>query len=182
MKVWLSFLELVNGKAYFPESEWSDNETVRVQGPWGGGSGFFSKEWVFFQWPQNWVDLGILNDITFLEFVPTVLSMAIWGSPLQNKKFYIDNRTLFDIVNTQTSKSKCVMALMRPFILYTLQNNIIFRARHIDGKNNEIADAISRQQWDRFRRLAPQAQAQANPREIPDHFWTWICNMKLTDF
>ena len=132
---------------------------------------------MFFQWPQNWIDLGILKDITFLEFVPIVLSMAIWGSRLQNKKvkfqnkkvkFYIDNRALVDIINTQTSKSKRVMALMRPFILYTLQNNIIFRARHIEGKNNEIADAISRQQWDRFRRLAPQAQA--NPREIPAIF------------
>ena len=98
--------------------------------------------------------------------------MAIWGSRLQNKKvkFDIDNRALVDIVNTQTSKSKRVMALMRPFILYTLQNNIIFRARHIEGKINEIVDAISRQQWDRFRRLA--RQAQANPREIPDHIRT----------
>ena len=120
---------------------------------------------MFFQWPHNWVDLGILKDITFLEFVPIVLSMAIWGSRLQNKKvkFYIDNRALVDIINTQTSKSKRVMALMRPFILYTLQNNIIFRARYIEGKNNEIADAISRQQWDRFRRLAPQAQANPGP-------------------
>jgi hypothetical protein len=49
-----------------------------------------------------------------------------------------------------------------------IANNIIFRARHIEGKNNEIANAISRQQWDRFRRLAPQAQA--NPREIPAIF------------
>ena len=116
-------------------------------------------------------ELGrLLKDITFLEFVPIVLSMTIWGSRLQNKKveFYIDNRALVDIINTQTSKYKRVMALMRPFILYTLQNNIIFRAQHIEGKNNEIADAISRQQWDRFRRLAPQAQA--NPREIPAIF------------
>ena len=81
---------------------------------------------------------------------------------------FIDNRALVDIINTQTSKSKRVMALMRPFILYTLQNNIIFRARHIEGKNNEIANAISRHQWDRFRRLTPKAQT--NPREIPDHF------------
>lgn len=82
MKVWLSFLESFNGKAYFPESEWSDNETLELYTDSAGsetmgGSGFFSKEWVFFQWPQNWVDLGILKDITFLEFVPIVLSMAI---------------------------------------------------------------------------------------------------------
>ena len=30
MKVWLSFLESFNGKAYFPESEWSDNETLEL--------------------------------------------------------------------------------------------------------------------------------------------------------
>jgi hypothetical protein len=89
----------------------ADSETM-------GGSGFFSKEWVFFRWPQNWVDLGILKDITFLEFVPIVLSMAIWGSRLQNKKvkFYIDNRALVGIINTQTwAKSKRVMALIRDF-------------------------------------------------------------------
>jgi hypothetical protein len=48
-------------------------------------------------------ELGrLLKDITFLEFVPIVLSMAIWGSRLQNKKveFYIDNRALVDIINT----------------------------------------------------------------------------------
>ena len=61
MKVWLSFLESFNGKAHFPESEWSDNETLELYtdnagSETMGGSGFFSKEWVFFQWPQNWVD------------------------------------------------------------------------------------------------------------------------------
>jgi hypothetical protein len=85
MKVGLSFLESFNGKAYFPESEWSDNETLELYTDSAGsetmgGYGFFSKEWVFFQWPQNWVDLGILKDITFLEFVPIVPSMAIWGT------------------------------------------------------------------------------------------------------
>ena len=30
MKVCLSFLEFFNGKAYFPEFEWSDNETLEL--------------------------------------------------------------------------------------------------------------------------------------------------------
>ena len=30
MKVWLSFLESFNWKAYFLESEWSDNETLEL--------------------------------------------------------------------------------------------------------------------------------------------------------
>lgn len=48
MKVWLSFLESFNGKAYFPESEWSDNETLELYTDSAGsetmgGSDFFSK-------------------------------------------------------------------------------------------------------------------------------------------
>ena len=53
--------EDMNGKAYFLESEWSDNETLELYTDSAGsgtmgGSGFFSKEWAFFQWPHNWVD------------------------------------------------------------------------------------------------------------------------------
>jgi hypothetical protein len=51
MKVWLSFLDSFNGKAYFLESEWSDNETLELYTDSAGsetmgGSGFFSKECV----------------------------------------------------------------------------------------------------------------------------------------
>lgn len=104
--------------------------------------------------------------------------MEIWGNQLQNKKimFHIDNIALVDILNSQTSKSKRVMSLVRPFVLCTLQNNIIFRAKHIAGKYNDIADSISRQQWERFRRLAPMAQQ--NPDEVPDSFHQLFCNMK----
>ena len=183
--MWLTFLKSFNGKMYFPESEWTANDVIELftdsAGSIGMGCGaYFSGEWVYLQWPSFWAESGAMKDITFLEFVPIVLSMAIWGTQLQNKKivFNIDNNALVQIVNTQTSKSKTVMSLMRPFVLYALQNNIIFRARHIAGKVNEIADSISRQQWDRFRRLAPNAQLK--PRKIPDNFRKLICNVKFT--
>jgi hypothetical protein len=110
-----------------------------------------------------------------------VLALAVWGNRLKNKKikFNIDNLALVEILNSQTSKSKRVMNLMRTFVLYTLQNNIIFRAQHIFEKFNCISDSISRQQCQRFRRLAPNAQT--NPEEIPDNFRQMIYNMKLTD-
>ena len=110
-----------------------------------------------------------------------MLALAVWGNRLKNKKikFNIDNLALVEILNSQTSKSKRVMNLMRTFVLYTLQNHIIFRAQHIFGKFNCISDSISRQQCQRFRRLAPNAQT--NPEEIPDNFRQMIYNMKLTD-
>ena len=148
--MWLEFLKSFNGKAYFPKSSWTGNVAVEFFTDSAGTAGlgceaYFSGEQVYFSWPMNWIEAGILKDITFLEFVPEVLAMAIWGRMLRNKKiiFNIDNMALVEILNSQTSKSKRIMYLMRPIVLYTLKNNTIFRGKHIRGHFNEIADAIS---------------------------------------
>ena len=46
MKVWLSFLESFNGKAYFLESEWSDNETLELYTD-SAGSETMGGFWLF---------------------------------------------------------------------------------------------------------------------------------------
>ncbi|KAK3089904.1 hypothetical protein FSP39_007536 [Pinctada imbricata] len=46
--------------------------------------------------------------------------------------------------------------------------NITFKARHIEGANNEIADSIARKQWDRFRKLVPNADQR--PETVPTPF------------
>jgi len=48
-------------------------------------------------------------------------------------------------------------------------NNCLVKADHIDGCKNDIADALSRFQYERFRRLAPFADEQATP--MPAHVW-----------
>ena len=52
---------------------------------------------------------------------------------------------------------------------FPLRYNIYFKARHIPGKQNEVADSLSRFQMDRFRALAPLADA--NPTPIPSALW-----------
>lgn len=182
--VWVSFLQSFNGKTYFPESEWSSNDVLELFTDSCGSIGcgaYFSGEWVHMPWPDSWIKSEVERDITFLEFVPIVLAMSIWGSRLRNKKikFFVDNLALVEILNKQTSKSKRVMSLMRPFVLYTMQNNIIFRSHHILGALNSISDSISRQEWRRFRSLAPTAKQ--NPERIPQHFLDLILSLKLTD-
>lgn len=46
--------------------------------------------------------------------------------------------------------------------------NMHFKAVHIEGRINSIADSISRKQWDRFRSLAPEAEVE--PMLIPEAF------------
>ena len=120
--------------------------------------------------------------MTFLEFVPVLLAMFIWGESFENKKlkFRIDNNALVVIVNKRTSKSKKVMKLMRPFVFITMKHNIQFRAVYIKSTRNSIADSLSRFQMARFRTLAPSADRE--PVNIPQSFLNVISELDLKNF
>lgn len=47
-----------------------------------------------------------------------------------------------------------MLALLRPMVLICLRNNIFFRARHIQGVKNVLADSLSRLQVVKFQTLS----------------------------
>ena len=97
--------------------------------------------------------------------------MQLWGCSLSNKKvlFHIDNQAVVAILNKKSSKSKNVMTLIRKLVLVTIKYNILIKAQYIPGKLKNIADALSRFNWQLFVELA--AMAANEPTEIPDHLW-----------
>ena len=119
-----------------------------------------------------------MRDMTFLELIPVVLAIEIWGSELKNKKvlFHVDNLSLVTIINKQSCKSKRVMELIRHFVFRLMLHSVIFKADHIAGMDNDIADSLSRKQWQRFRMLAPGAQSF--PDQIPKKFVNMIYSFK----
>jgi hypothetical protein len=104
------------------------------------------------------------------------MALLIWAPNYQNKKilFRTDNSALVSIINKRTSKSKRVIQLIRPLVLATMQSNIQFKAEHVPGIENEIADSLSRFQ---FHRLAPRASK--DPEKIPSTFWSLISSLKF---
>ena len=58
------------------------------------------------------------------------------------------------------------MALIPTLTLTTLKRNFYFKALHVAGKLDHIADSISRFQMDVFRTLAPYADPL--PQPIPE--------------
>lgn len=70
------------------------------------------------------------------------------------------------------------MGLIRPLVLQSMLSAIQFKACHILGVHNEVADALSRQ-FQRFRTPVPQADLEPTP--IPDSFLTIISRLSLTD-
>lgn len=183
LRVWLSFLEQFNGSLNFLEINWlSDFDlhlyTDSAGNPQLGCGVYLQGQWAYFQWPHEWQNTDIISDITFLELIPIVLAVMLFKSHFHNKKimFHTDNIALVAILNKKTSKSKRVMQLVRPLVLYAMINNTYFKSRHISGCNNSIADSISRKQWTRFRSLAPEADV--HPLPIPEDFTRMISELK----
>ena len=63
------------------------------------------------------------------------------------------------------SKSSLMAQLLRRLILSCMKGNFLFRAKHLPGINNPIADALSRNQVLRFKDLA----LEACPKPTPIH-------------
>ena len=184
LTMWLNFFENFNGVSVFHDRFWVSNEEVQLFTDSSGCFGFgiyFCDQWSCAAWPKLWHETGLTTDITVLELFPIVVAIEIWGSELKNKKikFFCDNMSVVHIINKMSSKSVVVMKLIRYLTLLCLKFNIVVKSSHIEGKRNQICDALSRFQWTKFRLLAPKADK--SPREVPSHLWE-ICTSEHTNF
>ncbi|CAC5362931.1 unnamed protein product [Mytilus coruscus] len=179
----LTFLDNFNGTLAIGESEWLSNCEIHLFTDSAGnpdlGCGvYFSGRWAYFQWPSSWENTNLMADITFLELVPIVLSILLFSVLkricITSEYFFIQ---IIRHLNKKSSKSRRVMELVRPFVLHTMLFNIQFKAVHIEGRSNFIADAISRKQWHRFRMVAPQAETEETP--ILETFVQLISDLKF---
>lgn len=181
--VLLEFLINFNGECYILERLWVSNEKLELftdasGNPTLGCAAYFAGKYVQFRWPTSWANEEFMRDLTFLELVPIVLAMYCWSSQFASTKilFRTDNEGLVYVINKRTSRSKMVMKLVRPLVLFTLCNQTQFKAKHIFGSKNDIADSLSRFQMSRFRRVAEKADQQPSP--VPMKFLELISNMK----
>ena len=176
LRLWKEFFKSYNGISVFHDRYWVSSEELQLFTDSAGGQSlgfgaYFAGKWACGQWPGSWINAGITQDITALEFFPIFDAVNIWGKTFKNKKilFHCDNLAVVHIVNSMTSKSVRVMTLLRSFTLLCLKLNIAFKAVHVSGTSNKIADSLSRSLFQKFRQLAPEALPEPTP--VPDHLW-----------
>lgn len=176
LQVLLTFLKDYSGVSVMLDQFWTSNETLqlftdRSDGIGNGFGIFFNNKWTHGKWSAHWVENEILRDITFLELFPVVVALEIWGTNLQNKKilFNIDNQAVVAILNKISCKVPRIMYLVRRLVLLSLRFNILIKVQHIAGSSNGIADALSRCNFQPFRKLFPFADQY--PEVIPYHLW-----------
>ena len=155
LRIWETFLESFNGKYFFLEEAWSTSHNLQFFTDSAQSSGYgivFGRHWAYGTWPDAWK----AQNICFLEFFPIVVALSTWSSELRNKRvlFFTDNESVVHVINKQTTKDTKMLALLRTMVLICLRNNIFFRARHIQGVKNVLADSLSRLQVDKFRTVS----------------------------
>ena len=167
LRLWLSFLRNFNGKSFFINENWLSSYQMQLYTDASGALGFGAicgTHWCYGRWPDSWA----YQNIAILEFYPIVLSLYLWGREMRNRciLFFTDNEALVHVINKQSCKDKTLMSFVRQLVLVSLRNNIVFRAKHIPGSRNCLADALSRLQLQTFHQLAPEAM-DPMPTDIP---------------
>lgn len=164
LRTWGSFLADFNGSSCFPEPVVGNKDLqlfTDAAGAYGYGA-VFGSAWSVAPWPEHWHSLGFIKNLTLLELFPIVVALELWAPCMKDRRicFWSDNESVVMAVNRLSSSSLLVLALLRRLVLLYLKFNIFFRARHIPGVDNIIADALSRLQWQVFRNLHPTAEVE----------------------
>ena len=164
--MWHSFLQLYNGRSLLLEERWQSNATLSLFTDASGTLGYgavFGSHWFYGAWSKEWHGLNI----TLLELYPIVLAVKLWANHFSNQciEFHTDNQALVAIINAQSSPQPTIMFLVRDLVLQCLYHNIQFRAVHVPGKENILADLLSRLQVRDFKQRA--LHADACPTEVP---------------
>ena len=111
----------------------------------------------------EWSSLQKPLPITYKELFPVAVASHLWGCRWTRKRveFRPDKMAVVNALRSGTSKDPNMMVLLRSLSLSAACRSLT--ASHRAGRDNCIADALSRFDFQRFHHLAPHAAPAATP-------------------
>ena len=164
LRWWSTFLSDWNGVSFFTFPGWTQMSDLQVATDASGSIGygaFLNGDW----FAGHWLPSQVSASIAYKELFPIVLAAHIWGSRWQGLRiqFLCDNRGVADAISKRFCHDSALGTLLRSLFLAAARHSFWVSAAHLPGRSNGIADSLSRFQFQRFRRLAPQASPQPTP-------------------
>ena len=155
---WQSFLPSWNGTAKFVSPDVTtaaDFDLFTDASGTLGCGGYFRGEWFHYDWLPHQRQ----QSIQWKELFAVVAAARTWGSAWTGKRirFYCDNQAVVLSWEARRCKEPHLMALLRNLFFVAASHHFYVHLTHLPGKTNELADALSRGQYNRFFALAPQA-------------------------
>ena len=162
---WHKFLAGWNSVSLFWEVDKLNPDLTLLSdasGHWGCGA-LLGTQWFQYQWPEG-MDKA---NITRKELIPIILAAAIWGHEWSRKTIVTqcDNLAVVEVLNRGYSREPDIMHLMRCLFFFSAHFHFRVIAKHIPGKQNILADALSCDRLSLFHSLHPQANS--SPAIIP---------------
>ena len=163
---WWHYLLLYwNGRSFFPSAVAAFDLYSDASGSFGCGA-FNPDQSLWFQlsWPQSWSSVNIAAK----ELVPIVVAASIWGAHWSGSHvcFHCDNEAVVKAIQNHNAHEDTLIQLLRCLFFYSARFQFHFSAKHIPGKDNVIADAISRNNTTLLSSITPQAQQVSVPAPV----------------
>ena len=120
-----------------------------ASGSWGCGAYLAGRgSWFQLPWPLDWSE----SSITVKELLPIVVAAAIWGREWSCKVvvFRCDNMAVVQILNAMAARDLRLTHLLSVLCFIEAHFQFEHRARHVAGRDNVAADALSRDNADSF--------------------------------
>ena len=148
IRMWQTFLDQWNGSNFFMHKDWATSEALHLYTDAAstvGFGGIFGTQWFQGKWQPNQTISTPGISIDWQELYAIVVACSICGKHWSRKRiiFHCDNQPVVEIINSKRSKSPTIMTLIRTLTSITLKHNFYFKALHVAGKLNPIADCIS---------------------------------------
>lgn len=161
---WDAFLNHWNGRSLFYDSEWASAADFSLYTDASGEVGFgavFGSLWLSGAWHPECRS----KSIHWKELYAIYVALLAWGPSFRSRRilFQCDNEGVAYSLNRGRCRTPDSLDLLRHVAFLCCLYHCQVGAVHIPGTSNPVADALSRLQVSRFRRLCPHAAATPSP-------------------
>ena len=163
LRWWATFAAHWNGVAIVPcMSEPAFSVTSDASGNWGCGA-WSGSSWFQFEWPPDARD----RSISFKELFAGLLAAAVWGKRWGGSRvqWSCDNQPAVYAVNGRSCRDKDMMTLVRCLFFLEAWFSFELLALHLPGRENTLADDLSRNRLSAF--LSKAIQPDSTPANLP---------------
>ena len=143
-----------NGISLLWDEEWMDRSDVRLPHTDACVAGFAAvcgAAWFHRQWTSKQELLARdatmdRDSMPWKELYAIVAAAATWGHLWERKKviFVTDCMPIVQALTKGASRTRRIMQLIRSLHFYAAQHHFLYRAEHIAGDKNVVADELSR--------------------------------------
>ena len=129
------------------------------------------NSWMFQGWDQEIESFD--PSIEYLELFALSAALLTWLNRFRNQRIFVfcDNISVVQMINNMSSTCKNCMVLIRLVVLEAMKMNVRVYAKHVRTQLNSAADALSRRNFSKFRRVTEHKMMDLEPTPIPACIW-----------